>query len=199
MKASCWIATCAALLLLGVSPARAQDKAAAETPAPEVVTPLKLQIVLSEYEGTNKVSSIPYTIPITASKKYSSEWSSMRIGIRVPAATTSSKTGENSFSYIDVGTNIDARVNPANDARYDVGLRIERSSLYVAFKDKEGNVQGKEWAAGERPPGDEPMIREFRGNINLLLRDGQGSEATVATDPVTGHVLKIEVLLTVLK
>jgi len=43
------------------------------------------------------------------------------------------------------------------------------------------------------------MIRQFRGDMTLLLRDGQESEATVATDPLTGRVLKVDVVLTVLK
>jgi hypothetical protein len=43
------------------------------------------------------------------------------------------------------------------------------------------------------------MIQQFRGDVGLLLRDGQGSETTVATDPVTGRVLKVEAVLSVLK
>jgi hypothetical protein len=43
------------------------------------------------------------------------------------------------------------------------------------------------------------MIRQFRGDVTLLLRDGQEAEATVATDPLTGRVLKVEAVLNVLK
>ena len=43
------------------------------------------------------------------------------------------------------------------------------------------------------------MIRQFRGEMALLLREGQQSEDTVATDPLTGRVLRVEALLTVLK
>jgi hypothetical protein len=43
------------------------------------------------------------------------------------------------------------------------------------------------------------MIRQFRGDVALLLRDGQESDVAVATDPLTGRVLKVEILLTVLK
>jgi hypothetical protein len=43
------------------------------------------------------------------------------------------------------------------------------------------------------------IIQSFRSQVNLLLRDGQTMQATVASDPVTGHVLKLEVTLNVIK
>jgi hypothetical protein len=203
MKVS-WLAACVALLLITPGVVRSQEKNAAEKPAaettvPEPVVAAKLQVVLTEYDGTNKVSSLPYTIPLTVTTKPFGQMYSLRMGVRVPVITTSSKSGENSLTYVDVGTNIDSRAHRTADGRYAVDLRIERSSLYVAFRDKENNFQGKEWTAGEAPPGDSPMIRDFRGDVALVVRDGQPSEATVATDPLSGRVLKMEVVLTVLK
>ena len=204
MKVS-WLTACAALLLIAPGVVRSQEKPAAEkpaaeTPAPEtVVVPVKLQVVLTEYEGTNKVSSLPYTILLNVPNKFSGRMYSLRMGVRVPVTTTSSKSGENTLTYVDVGTNIDSNANHTADGRYAVDLRIERSSLYVPFADKENSYHGKEWTVGEAPPGLAPMIRQFRSEVALLLRDGQPSEATVATDPVSGRVLKVEVVLTVLK
>ena len=204
MKVS-WLTACAALLLIAPGVVRSQEKpaaekTAAETPAPEtVVVPVKLQVVLTEYEGTNKVSSLPYTILLNVPNKFSGRMYSLRMGVRVPVTTTSSKSGENTLTYVDVGTNIDSNANHTADGRYAVDLRIERSSLYVPFADKESNYHGKEWTVGEAPPGDAPMVRQFRGDVALVVRDGQPSEATVATDPLSGRVLKIEAVLTVLK
>jgi hypothetical protein len=197
MRVSNWLGACAGLLLFLGPAVKAQDKPAAETSTPEVTVPVKVQIVVIEYDGTKKVSSMPYTIPLVVANKFSGQMFSMRMGVRVPVNAATSKEG--SVTYIDVGTNIDARANRAADGRYSVDLRIDRSSLYVASRDKQGNVQGKEWTVGEPPPGNEPMIRQFRGDVALLLRDGQESDVTVATDPLTGRVLKVEVLLTVLK
>jgi hypothetical protein len=193
MRISAWFGACAALLLFAAPAAKAQDK-----PATEATTPVsaKLQVVLTEYDGTKKISSLPYTIPFVLMDKFSS--SSLRVGVRVPV-NTSSKAGDSSLTYIDVGTNIDCRTNRVADGRFNVDLKIDRSSLYVAFKDKDGTVQGKEWTSGERPPDYAPMIRQFRGDVGLLLRDGQESETTVATDPLTGRVLKVEAVLNVLK
>ncbi|HXN73633.1 MAG TPA: hypothetical protein VN861_13895 [Candidatus Acidoferrales bacterium] len=207
MRASGWVGACTLLLLLAAPAAKAQDKPAAETPAPEVIEqPAKLQIVLTEYEGTKKISSMPYSIPFILSR--ASLTSSLRMGVRVPVNTTS-KAGESSLTYVDVGTNIDVsdidyRINQShllsNPGRFSVQLRIDRSSLYVPSRDKDGRVDGgKDWTAGEPPPGNEPMIRQFRGDVTLLMRDGQELETTVATDPLTGHVLKVEATLNVLK
>ena len=193
MRVSKWFVACATLLLFMAPAAKSQDKPAAETTSPVSV---KLQVVLSEYDGQKKISTLPYTIPAVLTDKFSS--TSVRVGVRVPVST-SSKNGESSVTYIDIGTNIDCRTNRVADGRFNVDIKIDRSSLYVAFRDKEGNVQGKEWVSGERPPGDQPMIQQFRGDIGLLLRDGQGSETTVATDPVTGRVLRVEAVLNVLK
>jgi len=207
MRVSDWLGACAALLLFATPAAKAQDKPANETPAAEAIEqPAKLQIVLTEYEGTKKISSMPYSIPFILSR--SSLTSSLRMGVRVPVNTTS-KAGESSLTYVDVGTNIDVsdidyRINQSHilstPGRFSIQLKIDRSSLYVPSRDKDGHIDGgKDWTAGEPPPGNEPMIRQFRGDVTLLLRDGQESEATVATDPLTGRVLKVEAVLTVLK
>jgi hypothetical protein len=205
MRVSCWLGVCAALLLFVATAAKAQDKPATETRAPEAIVPAKLQIVLTEYDGTKKISSMPYTIPLVL--QGTALTSSVRMGVRVPVNTTTSKAGESSLTYVDVGTNIDVsdidyRMNHVltTPGRFSVELRIDRSSLYVPSRDKDGHIDGgKDWTAGEPPPGNEPMIRQFRGNVTLLLRDGQESEATVATDPLTGRVLKVGATLNVLK
>jgi hypothetical protein len=205
MRVSNWLGACVALLLFVAPAAKAQDKPATETRAPEAIVPAKLQIVLTEYDGTKKISSMPYTIPLVL--QGTALTSSVRMGVRVPVNTTTSKAGESSLTYVDVGTNIDVsdidyRMNRvlATPGRFSVELRIDRSSLYVPSRDKDGHIDGgKDWTAGEPPPGNEPMIRQFRGNVTLLLRDGQESEATVATDPLTGRVLKVGATLNVLK
>jgi len=45
----------------------------------------------------------------------------------------------------------------------------------------------------------EPVIRQFKAELNLIMRDGQTVESTIGTDPSTGRVSKIEVTLIVLK
>lgn len=163
-------------------------------------TPVKLEIVLSEYDGAKKISSLAYTLPVISNgDRPSGAFASLRVGVRVPVNVTTEKKGENPLQYVDVGTNIDARAAHADDGRYQLDLTVDRSSLYVAARGKEGNIVGREWSAGDAPPGNPPMVRQYRGGLGLFVREGQAAEATVATDPVTGHVLKVEVTLNVVK
>jgi hypothetical protein len=199
MKVLRCILSCAAFLML-FPPfvVRAQEKTAMDAPASqtsESVTPIKLQVLLTEYDGTKKIASLPYTMSLTATPENKpGAYAQVRDGVRVPVLT-GSKTGESSMQYIDVGTNIDARAAHIAGELYNVELRIERSSLVVRIE----NNQAKEWAPGDPSPGSQPLIRDFRNNFTMQLREGHGNEATVASDPMTGHVLKVEVLLSVVK
>lgn len=118
------------LLLLGlVAPVGwAQDKPKTEErPSGEAqTTPVKVLIVFTEYEGDKKVKSLPYTLYVNApnASEQKPGWTRLRIGNRVPVYT-----GNNSFSYVDVGTNIDARGAYTGDGRFLLNLNLERSSV----------------------------------------------------------------------
>ena len=200
MKLSRCILTCGAFLML-ILPfvVRAQEKTATDAPASqtsESVIPIKLQVLLTEYDGTKKIASLPYSMSLTAAPegKPPNSTTQVRDGVRVPVLT-GSKTGESSVQYIDVGTNIDARIAHTAGELYSVEVRIERSSLVL----RTDNSQAKEWAPGDPSPGNQPLVRDFRNSFTMQLREGHGSEATVATDPMSGHVLKVELLLTLVK
>jgi len=199
MKLPRCILGCSACLMLLPFAVRAQEKPVAEASANRTsgsVIPLKLQLLLTEYDGTKKIASLPYTMSLTATpeNKPSGGFAQLRDGVRVPVLT-GSKTGENSMQYIDVGTNIDVRAAHTEGELYTAEFRIERSSLVARTE----NNQAKEWAPGDPSPSSQPVIRDFRNDFTMELRDGRGNEATVASDPMTGHVLKVEVLLSVVK
>jgi len=138
-------------------------------------------------------------MPLIVAGKPSGAYSTLRIGVKVPVTTGDSKTGGTQIQYIDVGTSIDARVAHADGGKYQVDLKVERSSLYVTSRDQDGKVGEKEWSGPDAPPTTEPIVRQFRGDVGMSLREGQSSEGTVATDPLTGHVFKVEVTLNVVK
>jgi hypothetical protein len=192
MRISRLVMNAAVLLLLIPCVVRAQQKPTGDTPPTESVTPVKVQVVLSEYEGAKKINNLLYVVPVNALDGKFSPTSSIRDGVRVPVVTSISKTGENPLTYIDVGTNLDIRVKHSEDGRFMVDLTVDRSSLYANTGTKDGNT---EWIPGEPPP----TIRQFRGVVSILVRDGQAGEQTAATDPLTGQVLKVDVLLTVSK
>jgi hypothetical protein len=92
---------------------------------------------------------------------------------------------------MDVGSNIDCGVRVEEDGRLRVNLIFDRSALYP-----------NKSAEGERlvaEPNGQPLIRQFRTNETLLLKDGQTSESVLSTDPLNGHVLHVSVTVNIQK
>jgi hypothetical protein len=190
-----------AVLLFGVlSPfCLAQDKQKAEDGQKAEVrtTPVKVQVVFTEFEGDKKVKSLPYALYVNAPDvpELKPGWVKLRVGSRVPIYT-GGNTG--SMTYLDVGTNIDARSAYFSDGRLLLQMKIERSWV-------EGGasvpVAKSEGSASETSSGhfQEPIIRQFVSELDLKLREGQSVESTMATDPLSGKVLKIDVSFTIVK
>ena len=171
--------------------ALAAPAAAQERPAPPRQVPLKLQVLVSRYQGEKKVSSMPYTLAVIANDN---DKTSLRMGVEVPIPTTVFSGGKEgaatipmtSYNYRSVGTNIDCSAKSMEDGYYRLDLAVEDSSIFVSDKEP------------ARVP-NTPSFRRFTSTFNLLLRDGQTAQHTTATDPVSGEVLKIDVTLNVLK
>ena len=190
------------LLLFGVlSPyCLAQDKQKAEDSQKTEArtTPVKLQIVFTEFEGDKKVKSLPYTLYINAPD--APEWKSssfvkLRVGSRVPVYTGGT-TGN--MTYLDVGTNLDARAAYPSDGHLLLQMKIERSWVEGGVSVPVAKSDG---SASEASSGhfQEPVIRQFVSEFDLKLREGQSVESTMATDPTSGKVLKVDVSFTILK
>ena len=198
------------------SPGRTQEPSAAppaktassvQPEQPRALTPLKLQIVIARYQGEKKISSLPYTLSVNANdgRMVNGQWvpygMNLRMGAKVPvpvvappgdrkqAEGPTSYAAAFGYNYQDVGTNIDCSVTTIDGGRFRVELRIEDSSVYA-----DGQA-----AQGAPRLNDIPTFRTFRVNNPLILRDGQSSQFTVATDKISGEVVKIDVTLTVVK
>ncbi|MGA2095312.1 MAG: hypothetical protein ABSH39_03360 [Candidatus Acidiferrum sp.] len=188
----------ASLLMLGLlSPAVvAQDKPKPdEKDRPEVqTTPIKVQIVFTEFEGEKKVKSLPYSIYINAQNAGEvKSWVKFRIGSRLPIYI-----GKNEMQYIDVGTNMDARSAYTSDGHVLLYITLERSWVdgEVSVPITKADASPTDAPAGHFQ---EPIIRGFKSELDLKLREGQPVESTVATDPVSGKVEKVEISYTVVK
>ena len=59
---------------------------------------------------------------------------------------------------------------------YQVDLKVDRSSLYVAARDHDGKIAGKEWSDGEAPPRHSAACAAISGDVGMFLREGQLSE-----------------------
>jgi hypothetical protein len=92
------------------------------------------------------------------------------------------QTNPNQYTYMDVGTNIDCSAQTEGDNRYKLVLTVERNSI-----SQESTQTGN------------PVVRQFRAEMNPILRDGQTFESVMATDPVNGHVYRVSVTLSVVK
>lgn len=168
-----------ALAMTAIGVAVAQDKTA-DSSAKTATVPLKVQVVVSRYEGDKKISSMPYMLSVNAGRN-----ASLRMGSRVPIATAGTTANmPTTFQYQDVGTNIDCSTGMLDDGRFTLALTVEDSSV-------------EEQSRGSS--GDRPSLRSFRASNSLVLKDGQTAQFTTAVDKVTGAVTKVDVSLTVVK
>jgi hypothetical protein len=171
------------------SEAHPDSKAEPRTEKPaEKITPLRVQVLLTEYEGDKKVKSLPYVSDVDADRN-GYQFTKLRTGTKVPVYNGKE------WQYIDVGTAIDYRATHTEGGAFRVELVIERS-----WVDSEVLVPMPKGASDD-PAGQlkEPVIRQFKTEVEVTLRDGQSTESTVSTDPITGKIMKIEVSLAVLK
>jgi type II secretory pathway component GspD/PulD (secretin) len=172
----------AAASVLGAT-VRAQD-------APKGPVPLRLQVVISKYQGDKKISSLPYTVSVNSDRARAS----LRMGGQVPIVTTvtvgqgAEAKQQPSVQYKDVGTSIDVFASVVDETRYRLDLTIEDSSVYTE------STQANTLRAG-----DHPAFRSFRSSDTLILKDGQSAQYTTATDKISGEVVKVDVTLTVVK
>jgi hypothetical protein len=177
-------------LSLTVQPLLAQDKGQEKPKTEEHAkpsVPVRVQLVFAEYDGDKKISSMPYVLEVLANER-PVEWTSVRTGVRIPVEIDGK---DQKTTYMDVGSNIDCRIRIEEEGRYAVGLTFDRSSIYPN-KSSEGERLVSE-------PNGQPLVRQFRTNENLLLKDGQTTEAVLSTDPLNGHTMRVSVTINVQK
>ena len=169
------------LILLGALCQPMVQLRAQEKPKTEV------QIVFTEYDGDKKVSSMPYTFTVITDEKVGGNYSTrLRTGIRVPIETEGK---DQKMTYMDIGSNIDCGIRSEDDGRFHVYLIFDRSALYP-----NKSTDGERLVAN---PGGQPVVRQFRTDENLILKDGQTSENLLSTDPMNGHTFRVSVTINV--
>jgi hypothetical protein len=187
------LTTAALAVLVSAGSAIAQESPEPVPPVPvgfnrerPPVVPLRLQVVLSRHQGEKRTSNVPYMLSVSTGQKASQ----LRMGARVPIPMTGFGTeggppAVSSFNYEQVGTSIDCSALALDDGRYQINIGIDDSAPYETDK-----VEGT-----NRPP----SFRSFRSNQTIVLKDGQSTQFTMATDKLTGEVVRVEVSLTVVK
>lgn len=164
-----------------------------QTP-PEV--PLKILVVISEFAGSTKISSLPYALYTVSRQPFRGgdfpPIEHMRYDVRVPVTEAGYplKPGVSSqFHYETVGTDIDYGAYDRSGDTYQLAFRVNRTFS-----------SGSE-AESEKSPSSPGLMLfpNFQDSFLLVMRNGQTAEGASAVDPVTGHTLKVDVTLTVLK
>lgn len=180
------VAAIAVVVVTATAGTVAQQPPAASIPSRNLErTPLTVQVVISRFQGEKKISSMPYAMAVNANGKRAV----LRMTVQVPMQTTMT-TGEGkpavtSVNYRDVGTAIDCVAGSLDDGRYSIELTVEDSSVAGGLAAAKGT--------------DYPAFRSFRSTNDLVLRDGQSAQITMATDKLTGEVTKLDVSLTIAK
>jgi len=176
------VAISLALLVFATFTAAQESPKSSAGPKPDdhapAVTPLRVQVVFAEYDGEKKIANLPYSFTVNADERRARPGSQIRNGARIPIST-----GKDQFTYLDIGTNIDCSATLQEDGRYKLQMALERSSI------------SPETSSGST----NPLVRQFRADMNPVLKDGQSIESIVSTDPLNGHVYRVSVTLNVAK
>jgi hypothetical protein len=165
--------------------------------------PLQVQVVMSRYQGEKKISSVPYMLSVnTSAPPGPIRPSQLKMGSMVPIMspaganerpTSEGATGApaagRSFNYQNIGTQIDCSAMSTDDGRFEVYVAIEDNSIYVDDQVVKGVSKGSE----------PPILRSFRSSNQVILRDGQSTQFTAATDRISGEVIRVDVTLNIVK
>src|SRR5262245_29691213 len=192
-RRSAGLAVIAALALAASGSVSAEQQPA---PPPKPV-PLKVDVVLSRWQGEKRVSNMPFTLFVETGNN-----TSLRLGVDVPVGAVMMTTGRetpNSTSkgvaggsqttsetatrteYRNVGTAIDCRVNNVeSDGSYAVYVSVQDSSIFTADGETRPSLK----------VADPMAFRTFSMSNNLRLRSGQTQQFGVATDKITGEQLR---------
>ncbi|HXN64740.1 MAG TPA: hypothetical protein VN862_05350 [Candidatus Acidoferrales bacterium] len=175
-------------------PAGSQERSGSTAEAKKMI-PLKVELVFQEFEGQNKVASLPYSLYVNANDtNLHGRQSSIRSGLRVPVSV-GANSDKNTVQYQDVGTNMDCLAESLDGGLFELQLSVERSWLF-ASDDNKASTTSSNTIVGA---GGDPVIQRFSSFYALVMRDGQTVEASTAANPINGHLMKVLVTLNVAK
>jgi len=202
MRAVRTVAALFGIVVVTVITAAAQGQSA---PKPSPSVPLRMQLVISRWQGDKRIAATPYTFVVNATDPLSSpgqDWSRVRMGVEVPVTTApppdskqNAAPGQPStVQYRPFGTSIDCIAQPLENGRFKVSITIDESTPY-SDEDKSRFPSSTNESRG----GMNPVFRSFRLVNVLMLKDGQSEQMSSAIDRFSGEVVKVDVTLSVIK
>jgi hypothetical protein len=189
-----------ALAASALAPIAAQEQPAEKprqtvTPNPPTQVSLNVQFVLARYQGEKRIGSTPYMLGVLSNGPKTS----LRVGTQVPVVMTvfgskpeggAAAIPQQSYSYRDVGTNIDCQAQNIGNGLFSLTVTVEDSSIHL---DRSSAAEQKQALR------DVPTFRSFRASFGMVIREGQTMQYASATDPVRGEVMRIDVTVTLAK
>jgi hypothetical protein len=149
-------------------------------PTREIGPTLRIQLVITRFQGEKKLGSLPYTF-VVAPNNPTANMMRIRLGVDVPVPQPAGPP-----QYRNIGTDIDCfNVRELSGGRYQFDINLQTSAAIPATDGSPANAA--------------PLVRKFDSNFTSVLRDGQTAQAIASTDPVTGEVVKIDVTLNVVR
>lgn len=142
----------------------------------EEVRALDVEVVISRYQNDKKVSSLPYSLIVNASRQAKPPTTVLRMGGQVPIPVSPGGP----VNYRDVGTQIDCSAKIRQDGQYELTVSVDDSA------------PAKSGEAGFDQIGI-PVIRTFQARNTLVMRDGQTRQFTIASDRITGEVVRVDI------
>ena len=162
----------ASILVLSASAATAQETKTAVPAASNAPKHFyRLNFALKESDEGKVINQRSFAM--SASTEGSS-WRNMRAGTRLPLAGTNSKD----VNYIDVGVNIDTRIQDSGD-----GLAMDVTTDISS-------------AGTENNSGAPPVIRQVKVRSEALVPIGKPTTLFMADDPASRHRFELEVTAT---
>jgi len=161
----------ASILVLCISAANAQEAPATPAAAKAPKHFYRLNYVLKESDEGKIINQRSF---VMSSSTEGTSWRSMRAGSRLPLAGANPKD----VNYIDVGVNIDTRVQDAGD-----GLAMDVTTDITS-------------AGSESNGGAPPVIRQVKVRSEALVPIGKPTILFSADDPASRHRFELEVTAT---
>jgi hypothetical protein len=189
---------CSAAAVAQDAPRPNQTSAAsAATPGSPNGVPVRIDWLLTRWQGDKKTASEPYTMLAVSGGGNTS----LRLGVQVPIAQQAFATGSDdgpkavvapvpvSVSYQSVGTNIIvSRLSTLDGGRYWLSLMFEESFVYGLPASSQPILK-----TGT------PAIGTYRVDQGIIVSDGRAIAVNTAVDRVSGETTKLEVTVTALK
>jgi hypothetical protein len=157
-----------------------QEKSAEKPAAPKSLNAYRVDFLLTELEDGKKNNSRTYSLVAREGIL-----NKLRAGVRVPIATNMGSIPQ--FQYLDVGMNIDCRVEER-----------EGSLVLTAVADSSSfSLPGEPKAPGS--VAERPVIRQMRSEINTVISLGKTTLISSMDDPSSKRRFQLEVTATKVK